>query len=251
MLDSFESGMRAAVFGASGGVGRALVAALAQAPNIGHVYAISRSPMTVPPGPTTALRASYDAPETIASAVETMAADGPLHLVIVATGILHEPAGATEGGVSPEKDWRHLEAGTMARVFHINTIGPALVAGAVLDQMPKSGRSVFAALSARVGSISDNRIGGWYSYRASKAALNMIIRGLAIEVERKRRETVCIGLHPGTVDTALSEPFQSSTKPGQVVAPETAAHNLLSVIDGVSRNSSGRLFAWDGQEIAP
>ena len=115
--------------------------------------------------------------------------------------------------------------------------------------MTREGKAVFAAISARVGSISDNQLGGWYGYRASKAALNMMIRCLAIEVGRNRKETLCIGLHPGTVDTGLSKPFQGGVAEDRLFAPEIAAGHLLRVVDKASAADSGKVFAWDGQEI--
>ena len=139
----------------------------------------------------------------------------------------------------------------MARLFAVNTIGPALIAKHALPLLPKTGKSVFAALSARVGSISDNGLGGWHSYRASKAALNMLLKNFAIELKFKRKEAVCIGLHPGTVDTGLSQPFQKNVADGKLFTPAYSAARLLSVIDGAAPADSGKCFAWDGAEVAP
>lgn len=245
MSHATQQRRRVAVLGAQGGIGKALVDALAARPDIETVYALTRTPTAVTESDTIiALGADYDAPETLATAAERIREAGELHLAIVATGLLH-----SGDQVQPEKDWRHIDPDMMARVFAINTIGPSLAAQSFLPLMPKTGRSAFAVLGARVGSISDNEIGGWYSYRASKAALAMIVRSLSIELKRKRRETVCVALHPGTVDTGLSEPFQSNTKPGQVVPPSEAAANILRVIDGLSPNDSGGHFAWDGSAI--
>jgi len=137
----------------------------------------------------------------------------------------------------------------MKQVFAINTIGPALVAKHFLPLLDRNRRSVFAALSARVGSISDNRLGGWYGYRASKSALNMIIKTLAIELSRRNREAICIGLHPGTVDSRLSAPFQNNVAADKLFAPDLAATQLLEVVDQVRSEQSGRLLAWNGLEI--
>lgn len=133
--------------------------------------------------------------------------------------------------------------------FAINAIGPALVAKHVLPLLPREGKAVFAALSARVGSISDNRLGGWYGYRASKAALNQLIRTLSIELARQRKDAICVGLHPGTVDSPLSRPFQSSVE--RLFTPMFAAERLLTVIEGLDVTQSGQLLAWDGSTIAP
>ncbi|NCQ64500.1 MAG: SDR family oxidoreductase, partial [Alphaproteobacteria bacterium] len=126
---------------------------------------------------------------------------------------------------------------------------PALIAKHFLPLLPRDRRSVFAALSARVGSISDNGIGGWHSYRASKAALNMLVRNYAIELGRTHKHAVCVALHPGTVDTALSQPFQSNLPEGQLTAPAEAAGNLLRVIDGLTPEDSGHLFDWAGERV--
>ncbi len=139
----------------------------------------------------------------------------------------------------------------MRRSFEINTIGPALIAKHVLPLLPRDRRAVFAVLSARVGSISDNRLGGWYSYRASKAALNQIIRCLAIELAPKRPQAICVGLHPGTVDTALSKPFQGNVADTRLFTTDQSAAHLLNVIAALTPAQSGRVFDWAGQEIAP
>lgn len=170
----------------------------------------------------------------------------PPDLVIVASGVL-----TLADGAGPERSLRQLDPGVMEEVFRVNTIGPALVAKHMLPLMPRDRRCVFAALSARVGSISDNRLGGWHSYRASKAALNMLVRNFAIEMGRTHKQSVVTALHPGTVDTALSEPFQSGLPDGQLTTPAEAAANLLDVIDGLGPEDSGKLFDWKGEEIAP
>lgn len=170
---------------------------------------------------------------------------GPVHLLIVATGALHG------SGLAPEKTYRALDAAALLDMFRINTIGPALVAKHMLPLLPNPGRGVFAALSARVGSIADNRAGGWHGYRASKAALNMIIRNLAIETARRNSGTICVGLHPGTVDTDLSRPFQRGVLEGKLFTPEYSASRLLAVIDGLEPGDSGNVLAWDGATIAP
>ena len=139
----------------------------------------------------------------------------------------------------------------MAHVFAINTIGPALVAKHALPVLDKDHRSIFAALSARVGSISDNRLGGWHSYRASKAALNQIIRTCSIELARKNRTALCVGLHPGTVDTGLSEPFQSNVPDGKLFTPTRSATSLLSVLNGLDETDTGQCFDWAGERIDP
>jgi NAD(P)-dependent dehydrogenase (short-subunit alcohol dehydrogenase family) len=208
---------RCAVFGASGGIGSALTALLAAREDVQAVHALSRS----------------------GGAIGT-----PLDLVFVATGRL-----VRETGEGPEKSWRALDAGTMAELYAINTIGPALIARHTLPLLPRDRPAVFAAISARVGSISDNRLGGWHSYRSSKAALNMLVRNLAIELARTHPHAGAVTLHPGTVDTPLSRPFQRGVPAGKLFTPERSARHLLDVIDGLTAAQSGRLMAWDGAEI--
>jgi NAD(P)-dependent dehydrogenase (short-subunit alcohol dehydrogenase family) len=179
---------------------------------------------------------------TIEAAALTL---GEVDLVIIATGLLHD------GAVKPEKTWRALDAQAMQANFEINTIGPALVAKHVLPLLPRDRRAVFAALSARVGSIGDNRLGGWYSYRASKAALNQIIRCLSLELATKRPHAICIGLHPGTVDTALSKPFQANVADAKLFTAAQSAAHLLAVLSDLTPAQSGRVFDWAGDEVLP
>ena len=161
----------------------------------------------------------------------------PLRFIVVATGLLHDH------GVRPEKTWRQLGAEGLTRVFAVNTIGPALVAKHFLPLLPREGKSVFAALSAKVGSIGDNNLGGWYGYRASKAALNQVVRTAAIELARTRPEAICVSLHPGTVESELSAPFSSGHN---VVTPTFAAARMLKVIDGLRPSQSGLLIDHSG-----
>jgi NAD(P)-dependent dehydrogenase (short-subunit alcohol dehydrogenase family) len=169
-----------------------------------------------------------------------------LDLVIVASGLLHQG-----DALGPEKTWRHLDASSFARVLQINTIGPALIGKHFLPLLAEDRKSVFAALSARVGSIGDNRLGGWHAYRASKAALNMLLKNFAIELGRRKPKALVLGLHPGTVDTALSEPFQANVPDGQLFPPEKAAACLLEVIGQATADDSGRVLAWDGKVVPP
>jgi len=142
-----------------------------------------------------------------------------------------------------------LTAEHLMRDYRLNAIGPALVAKHLLPLMPRQDRSVFGALSARVGSIGDNRLGGWHAYRASKAALNMLIRNLAIEHGRTHKAGIVVGLHPGTVATDLSAPFQAGVAPEKLFTPEHSASALLSVVEGLTPGDSGGVFSWDGQRI--
>ena len=233
---------RAIVFGASGGIGSALGAELV-ARGIGTVFAAARTrPKDLPKGAIW-VRFDIDDERTIAAAAQATGSM-PLDCMIVASGVL-----SLEGEAGPERSYKQVESAAMARVLHLNTIGPALIAKHFLPLLPRDRRAVFAALSARVGSISDNRIGGWHSYRASKAALNMLVRNYAIELGRTHSQAISVALHPGTVDTALSEPFQSNLPDGQLTAPAEAARNMLGVLDGLSPEDSGSLFDWAGERV--
>lgn len=228
---------RAVVIGASGGIGQALVQALEAGGT--SVHAFSRS------APDADGRIDLADEASIVLAAQQVAAAGPPDLVLVASGMLHQP------DLMPEKSWREMTHDGLAAYFSANAIGPAMVAKHFLPLLPRQGRAGFAALSARIGSISDNRLGGWYGYRASKAALNMLIRTAAIELSRSRPEAFCIGLHPGTVETGLSAPFQRNVSPDSLFTPARSARHLLDVLDRVGAAESGQCFAWDGQSITP
>ncbi|MFN3232999.1 MAG: SDR family NAD(P)-dependent oxidoreductase [Alphaproteobacteria bacterium] len=238
---NYGAGLNAAVIGASGGIGQALVKALAADKAVASILACSRSGEIFKSAKVRTTKLDLEDEASIKAAADTLS--DPLHLVIVATGILHD------GDLQPEKSWRQLDAQALAQIFEINTIGPALAAKHFLPKLDRDRRSAFAALSARVGSISDNRLGGWYGYRASKAALNMILKSAAIELARRNTQGLCIGLHPGTVDTGLSEPFQRGVPEEKLFSPERAASQLLDVIAARSPDDSGEVFAWDGTKV--
>jgi NAD(P)-dependent dehydrogenase (short-subunit alcohol dehydrogenase family) len=218
---------RVVVVGASGGIGAALAAA-AEARGA-EVIRLSRPAIDV------------DDEASFAAAAE--AAGLGLSHVIVASGLLHR------GGVGPERDWRHISADWMLESFKANSLLPALVAKHFLPRLRADERSVFAVLSARVGSIGDNKLGGWHSYRASKAAANQLVRTLSIELARKKPEAVAVALHPGTVDTAMSAPFQRNVPADRLFTPEVSAAHLWRVMDGLTPGDTGGFFAWDGQPI--
>ena len=228
----------AVVIGASGGIGAGLADAIEEEGAFDRVWRFGRS---------LAGDAHLDVTveTSIAAAAARVATGLAPALVVVATGLLHGDR------VDPEKSMRDLDPAAMAALFAVNATGPALVAKHFLPIMPKTGRCVFAVLSARVGSIADNKLGGWYGYRASKAALNQLIRTLAIEERRRNDRSIVVALHPGTVDTPLSRPFQANVRADQLFAPDRAAVQLLDVIDGLKAPDSGRHFGWDGTEIAP
>ena len=235
---------RAAVFGASGGIGAALVAGLWQRDPACRIYAGSRRP--VPPVDPNITPFAFDLRDagSITSAAAAIGDEGPLDLAFVATGMLTRADGS-----GPEKSYKQITAQGLAEQFAINAIGPALIAQAFLPLFPRDRRAVFAVLSARVASIGDNRLGGWHGYRAAKAALNMLVRNFAIELARSHPQAIVVGLHPGTVDSALSAPFQRGVAPGRLFTPQTAAGHLLDVLAGLTPADSGGLFAWDGARI--
>lgn len=242
-LESLPEGYRAVVFGSSGGLGSAFVKALCENRRCAQVCAVSRRDTHTATEKLSTVYFNLEDESSIVAAVDGCTQGGPLHLIVVATGMLHGES------IQPEKTWASLNSESLQRAFAINTIGPALIAKHGLRHLATNGKSLFAALSARVGSIADNRLGGWYAYRASKAALNMTIRTLAIELAQRNNVALCVGLHPGTVQTALSKPFLGPLNSRRVFSPECSVERLLQVIDDLSPAQTGRLFAWDGSEI--
>ena len=241
MTPDFANGLRAIVFGASGGIGAAIVRQLLADPQVAHVYAGCRTPSAVQTERMTPFSFDLEDETSIAAAAQLASGGGPLHLIFVATGVLQD------GDVlTPEKSWSAQSGAAYARAFAINTVGPALIGKHFLGNMARGERSVFAALSARVGSISDNRLGGWHAYRASKAALNMIVRNFALELAVRNKSAIAVTLHPGTVETALSAPFTAGRT---LFTTDYAAMQLLSVINGLTADMSGGLYAWDGAHI--
>lgn len=235
--------MRAVIIGATGGIGGALIDGLV-ARGVEHLYAFGRSKpnRTLPRVETGQLDLTVE--DSIIQAAEQVEKTGAPDLVIVASGILSDGA-----ALKPEKSLRQQNRAAFEQVFAINTIGPALIAKHFIPIMPRKRRAVFAVLSARVGSISDNRIGGWHAYRASKAALNMLIQNYAIEQARRNDQFIAVSLHPGTVDTGLSEPFQSGVPKDKLFSAETSATYLLSVIEQLQPNQSGKAYDWAGKLI--
>lgn len=230
---SFPDGGLAVVVGASGGIGRALCDQLAASASFSRVIALSRrgDPFI-----------DLVREDSIAEAASHVARTGlPLRLVINAAGFLHGE------GRSPEKSIRQLDAAHMSHAFAVNAIGPGLLMKHFLPMLPNTGKSMFATLSAKVGSIGDNHLGGWYSYRASKAALNQLVRTAAIELRRRAPDALCVALHPGTVDTALSRPFAKSGL--SVQTPQEAASRLLQTLDRLGAESTGGFFTQHGEPL--
>lgn len=233
----------AIVFGASGAIGRAITEGLLDGGRYSAIHAGSRSPAADLPGGAHPFTFDFADEASIAAAFAALPA--PPTLIVAATGLLHD----TQRGIVPEKSWRSLDPAAMAAVYAANTIGPALIAKHSLPRLPRDVRAVFAVLSAKVGSIGDNRLGGWHSYRASKAALNMLVRNFAIELARSHPLGIVAALHPGTVDSALSAPFQRGVAPERLFSPAQSAAHLLNVIDRLTPADSGGLLGWDGTPI--
>ena len=242
-LSSFPGKFDAVVIGASGGIGSAFLDLLCEEEQVERIYAFSRKGQGSTHDKITHGTIDLESESSIENAASGLSDN--IRLVIIATGFLHG------GDAYPEKSLNDLGIDHMQRNFAVNCYGPTLVFKYFLPKLPRSGKSVIGALSARVGSISDNRLGGWYSYRASKAALNMMIKTTSIEAARKWKEAAIIGLHPGTVDTGLSEPFKANVPSDKLFTPAQSANYLLAVIDNASAKDSGAILDWQGEIVAP
>jgi len=235
-MQSLPQGFKALVLGRSGAIGAALIGALRADPRCGGVIGLSRQA-----GPSGEPPLDLIDEASIAAAAAWLEPHAPLQLVVIATGVLGLD------GNSPEKRLVDLDPAHMSRMLAINAIGPALAIKHLHRLLPLHERALLGVLSARVGSIGDNHKGGWYSYRASKAALNMLLRSAAVELARQRPLAVLAALHPGTVASTLSAPFVAASA---ATPPADAARNLLSVLDGLpAEGASGSFYAWDGLPI--
>jgi len=232
------TGGLAVVIGSSGAIGRALLARLRSDPRFAEVIGLARGGGDPSGVPSIDLRDEA----SIAAAAQHVAGRGlDLRLVFDATGVLHDEE------MQPEKTWRHLDPAKLARSFAVNAIGPALLMKHFLPLLPRDGRALFATLSARAGSIGENAIGGWYGYRASKAALNQLVRTAAAELARGRKQALCVALHPGHVESRLSAPFGAGGNP--TFSPDEAAQKLLAVLDGLTPADNGGFFDQGGNTI--
>jgi len=239
--------MNALIIGGQGGLGQALINALRQKPDFDpekdRVFLTTRRPEQTDFAQVFFMDLGDES--SIVNVFDQVSAQvAQLDLMVVASGLLH-----SGDDVQPEKKVEDIELDMLRRSFEVNAFGPILLAKHFWPLLKTSERSVFAVLSARVSSISDNKKGGWYAYRSAKAALNMLIKTLSIEMRRRAPKLVCVGLHPGTVDTALSRPFQRNVPKGQLFSTDLAAMHLLKVIEHLDNQDSGQLFAWDGSII--
>ena len=251
-IHGLEMPAQVLVTGASSGIGLAMVQALLDDAGVARVCAVSRHPDES--ADLQALRARHGERAVLVGAdittdagleviARAAASDDGLHLVVNCAGLLHDD------GLRPEKSLATLDRETLRRVFEINAFAPVLLAKALLPLLGPGAPRVFASLSARVGSIGDNKLGGWYAYRASKAAQNQLLRTLAIEWRRTHPHATCVLLHPGTVDTPLSRPFQANVAPEALFPPGQAARQLLDIIARVTPADSGNFIAWDGSPV--
>ncbi|WP_262696208.1 SDR family NAD(P)-dependent oxidoreductase [Kordiimonas aquimaris] len=230
-----------AVIGASGAIGGALIRQLAFNHPESEIRAFSRSPT------------QFDLPNVHSSHIDLLdemsiemaagSVENALSLIIIASGILHDDQ------VSPEKSMRELSVQKFEQLFAVNTIGPSLAIKHFAPKLDRKEPSALAVLSARVGSISDNQLGGWYAYRASKAALNMVIKTASIELARRNKSAAIVGLHPGTVDSKLSEPFQSNVPDGKLFSPDHSADMMLKVLVDLKAADTGFVFDFNGKRI--
>lgn len=235
---------RVAIIGASGGIGSSFVDLLSGLSSVKSLYLFSREKLEVPKN-SRWLPLDFNKEDSIAKAAEAIKDEGPLDTLIVATGVLHNSSS------QPERSLRDISLEAMNQIFAVNTFGPALALKHFGPLMTRKEKCLIAVLSARVGSISDNYLGGWYSYRSSKAALNMIIKCASIEFKRKNPKSVVVGLHPGTVDTNLSKPFQKNIPRDQLKCPDNACRLMFQVMKNLDSQDSGKCLAYDGKEIQP
>lgn len=241
------------IVGASQGIGLGFVRSLLQQNNIQQIFATYRNGDTAQELFNLAdrygdrlkcLQVDITQEAQIAAAVKQIQESiGQLHLVVYCVGVLHE------GDLAPEKSLRQINADNLIYSFQVNSIGAVLLAKHLMPLFKKTEKSIFASISAKVGSIGDNRLGGWYGYRASKAALNMFLKTTAIEYSRRCPKTIVVALHPGTTDTRLSQPFQKNVPEGKLF-PVTKTVDLLSqVISNLEQKDSGEFFSWDGTRL--
>ena len=239
-LDTFDAPVRAVVVGSSGAIGQSLFKHLLSTPEIDSVQGFSRSKCEIKHEKFENHAIDLTDEETIIKAKESLK---PYHLIIIATGMLHQDH------VQPEKRFQDLDPKTLETCYTVNTIGPMLVAKHFLEKMNHDNKSVFAFLSAKVGSIEENRLGGWYGYRSSKAALNMHMKSLSIEIQRFHPQSIIVSLHPGTVKSKLSDPFSHNLNPDQLFEPDFAAEKLLRVINSLETQHNGGFISHDGTTI--
>lgn len=235
----------AVVIGSSGALGQAFVTKLCDIPDVSTVHAFSRSRTQFSSPKVRSGYLDFNDEASIQKAADLASQKQNIDIVIIATGSLHQKS------FQPEKSLKEISKEKFDYFFAQNTIGPALVMKHFLPEFSRNKRSVLAVLSARVGSISDNRLGGWYSYRYSKAALNMTLKNAAIEMSRRYPQSIIVGLHPGTVDSPLSKPFQANVPKEQLFSPGFSVAKMLNVLGELKPSDTGKYFDYQGIEINP
>ena len=235
------------VAGASGGIGAAFCTQITQSFPSARIIRMARDPAALEPLTTASVDVRLDIAEEpqIRDAVARIPETPPIDWVFVATGWLHDAEHR------PEKTYRSLDAGHLLHAYRINAVGPALLLKHLIPRLNPANACKVGIVSARVGSISDNRLGGWHAYRASKAALNMLIKNFAIELARKKAPHIVVGLQPGTTDTALSAPFQRNVPEDELQTPEYTATQLIAVMQKLRPEDAGTLFDFLGLPFAP
>ncbi len=251
MITGFERG-NALVVGASGGIGLGFVQALLADHRVERLIATYRNPDTAEAllelekthPALVSLPLEITDEGQVEEAIARISSIVPqLHLVVNCVGVLHD------GNLQPEKSLRQINPDYLIRYFQINSIGAVLLAKHLMPLFKRDAQSVFATISAKIGSIEDNRLGGWYGYRASKAALNMFLKTASIEYSRRCPKTIITLLHPGTTDTRLSKPFQRNVPPEKLFPIERTVSQLLAIIDRLTLKDNGSFFSWDGSPL--
>ena len=235
---------KVAVIGSSGAIGSAFVNHYINDLSVNSIFSFSRSSIGIDNNKVKHFSIDIENESSIQNAAKSVE-EINFDEVIIASGLLH----TNEFG--PEKSIKDLKADNILKVLNVNTVGPAILGKYFLPLLNKDNKSVMAFLSARVGSISENKLGGWYAYRASKSALNQVIKTFSIELKRINPKAIIIGLQPGTVDSELSAPFKRSVSNNKLFTAEYSVSQLLEVIERADESSSGNLISWDGEIISP
>ena len=235
---------KVAVIGSSGAIGSAFVNHYINDLSVNSIFSFSRSSIGIDNNKVKHFSIDIENESSIQNAAKSVE-EINFDEVIIASGLLH----TNEFG--PEKSIKDLKADNILKVLNVNTVGPAIIGKYFLPLLNKDNKSVMAFLSARVGSISENKLGGWYAYRASKSALNQVIKTFSIELKRINPKAIIIGLQPGTVDSELSAPFKRSVSNNKLFTAEYSVSQLLEVIERADESSSGNLISWDGEIISP
>ncbi|SFH35072.1 SDR family NAD(P)-dependent oxidoreductase [Modicisalibacter xianhensis] len=245
MLRHLPENYTAIVTGAGGGIGHAMIDTLLDDPRLGRLHAVSRNTVERDDPRLRSVMADITDERGLDALTQSLAGE-PVHLVFNAIGTLHDEA----RGIQPEKRLEDLSFDALMHLFHVNAATPIMLIKALSPSLKGSHPALVTSLSARVGSIGDNGLGGWYAYRASKAAHNMLLHTAAVELKRLNRQAIVLSLHPGTTDTGLSKPFQARVPEGKLFTPQFVAERLIAVMDERTIEDSGSFWDWAGQPIA-